>query len=476
MVYFLGAGLVVPASSIAYVAFTSAIILAVAVRCAARGNHVGYAKLALAVVFTASQPAAYFFLLLSVVLYRDRLILRRDRALRPIYLLVVYGLASYLINQAVEVNLLSYPFFLLSFFLPVIFFVLFRFEEIAAAREDVLEFFYLLLIAIALVMLVQTVVYWDASPDWRTGGTGHAHMAGILVAVGFVLALFKRLIGVAVSGRERFMLYAGLPLIFLADAKYVLALLLLSLVTMGAVWLFATKSRLLPVVLGGGAVVLILASWPRIMQKNLVLSVASIGEAALPVGDILDGFWLTPRGRILEETFELPKSDLRVFILGSGPGTFLSRAANSRAYDTMQKSVYDQVGGGREVESKLPGFIPPFTSWITRKYALDVVHWSTYDAATWQSGLVRWVSSLTSFFWEFGIMGFAILLFFYGRLLIAGIRCGTLQPSAAWVGYGLVTVALFMLGVSYFDLWMEMPQFAILHWAMLGLLSGGANA
>ncbi|MGH2396399.1 MAG: hypothetical protein ACRDFW_05305 [bacterium] len=474
LVYLVSGGLAIAPSGKIYLAGSCALILAFALWYANRGDDIGYAKVALAVAFTASQNAAYFFVLLTAVLYRNRAILVPVRSLRPIYLLVLYGLASYLVNQFVEPNLLSFPFFMLSFFLPVVCFGVFRLEQVVAARDEVLGFFQLLLIAVAVVMAVQSVLHWGESPDWRTGGTWHAHMAGILVGTGFLTALGRRaMLGAAgICPRERFMLYAGMPLLFLADAKYILVILVASVIGTGMVWLLRSRLRLIPIALSAGLLVLVVASWQRVLQTPVILSTAGVGEAVTSVEALFQGFWLTPRGQVLDATLSLPQTEPRVFLLGSGPGTFLSRAANSRAYDTMQKGVYDQLGGELEVTSKLPKWIPPFTSWITRKYALDVIHWSTFEEQSWQSGLVRWVSSLNSFFWEFGLVGFLMLMFFYARLFVAGILGARGQPPA-WAGFALACFVPFVVGIAYFDLWLETPQFAILHWAMLGLLSAG---
>jgi hypothetical protein len=467
------AGLFLPASSFVYRLTTLVLLVGFALRCYIRADHVGYAKVALASSLVASQMLSYAFIVLTVALYRDR-VLQPWPELRPIRLLAVFGLGSALVNQLVEVNVLAYPFFVLSFFLPIVFFSLFRGADVTSAAEEILGFLFTLLVCVGIVIGLQTMAHWGESPDWRTGGTAHAHMAGILLAFGFAVSFARRVRrGASRSLAERIVLYGALPLIFLADAKYVLAILAASLLVIVGLWFGATKSRTAAALSVLVTMFLIGAFWERMMRVPLILSAAHLGEAAVPLGAALEGFWLTPRGRVLEATLALPKAEPLVFAVGSGPGTFLSRAANSRAYDTMQKLVHDQVGGQREVRSKLPGFIPPFTSWVMRKYALDVIHWSTFEQAPWQSGLVRWVSSLTSLFWEFGLVGFVILLTFYGGRVARGLRVGIESgPRGSWGGFALAGLALFALGVAYFDVWLETPQFAVLQWGMLGLLSG----
>lgn len=480
LLYFLAAGLWIPSSSVFYRLITCAAVLVAAIRTAGRGNFLGYAKLAVFVAFTASQQVGYFFIVLTVLLLRERLLLQRVPGLRPIYLLLAYGFASYVVNQLVEVNLLSFPFFVLSFFLPAVFFGLFYGRGAAGLHDEILRFFFRLCVVIAIVMGVQRAIHWSESPDWASGGTYSAHLAAILLAVGFLVALPHRLGRLAgaprLSAPARVVLYSAIPLLFLADAKYVLALLVGCTAVVAFAWVMATQNKTIPLLAVVTGSVVLIGQRDKILQVRIILSPIGVQDASATLEGILEGFWLTPRGKVTEATLELPRTEPRVFLIGSGPGTFLSRAANSRAYDTMQKSEYDLVGGQREVASKLPGFIPPFTSWVMRRYALEVVHWSTYEAQTWQTGLMRWVSSLTSFLWEFGLLGFGILMYFYLRLFRNGLRVGVARRQASYLGYALASVSLLLVGLAYFDLWMEMPQFAILHWGFLGLLSGATEA
>jgi hypothetical protein len=476
VLYFLAAGLFVPGSSLLYRVGSCGAILLIAVPLFLRRDVVSYAKLCLVVACTSSEQVGFFFVLLTLVLFREQLIVARAHGLKPIRLLVAVGLVSYLLNQFVEINVLSYPLFVLSFFLPILFYPLFYRAADSAIGGDVLTFFFKILSILTIVVLVQTAVYWGQSPDLRSGGTLQAHMVAILLASGFIIALSRYLLDprskVHRSAAERLVLFTGLPLVFVVDAKYVLVLVVAAVVTVGIVWLTLRPRRLLPLGLAvGGTVGAAVALHHRVMDVRIVLSATEFGEATTTLGSLVDGFWITSRGQVLSATIELPYREPLVFFGGSGPGTFLSRAANSRAYDVMQKSEFDPVGGEREVRSKLPAVIPPFTSWITKKYALDVIHWSTFEERIWQSGWVRWTSSLTSFMWEFGIIGFALFLAFYGVLIKDGLELRGVSGEKTWSGLALAGLALFLLGVSYFDLWLEVPQFGILHWGLLAFLA-----
>ena len=128
----------------------------------------------------------------------------------------------------------------------------------------------------------------------------------------------------------------------------------------------------------------------------------------------------TVRGRILTEALNMPKDDIKIFLIGSGPGTFLSRAANSRAYNVMDKTVtvasgYEQI----EVESNLPSFIPPFTPAAMAKYASFIFNIPT---STYLGTFSDWRSSLMSLYFEFGIIGFIIFASFFIALIKIGIR------------------------------------------------------
>src|SRR6266576_192396 len=476
LAYFLASGVFVAGSSLLYRVGSCATILAIALALFVKRDTVGYAKLSIVVACTASQQIGFFFVLLTLLLFREQFILARVPGLKPIRALAALGLGSYLLNQFVELNILSYPLFLLSFFLPIAFYELFHQAAGSQGGTGVLKFFFQVLTILMAVVLVQATLHRNESADWRTGGTLHAHMVGILICVGFILALSRHFWSRArrsdVTLAERIVLLSGLPVVFIVDAKYILVVMLIALAAVVVIYLTFRPRRLFPL---GAAVALLFTSVivgrQRLLDVPLVLSSSGFGEVTTTPRTLLDGFWITPRGQILSATLYLFREEPQVFLIGSGPGTFLSRASNSRAYDTMQKNEFDQVGGGnREVTSKLPVIIPPLTSWITKKYALDVIHWSTFEELPWQSGLARWPSSVTSVVWEFGIFGAGLLFLFYARLVAKGLGPRLGVNGTRWAGVALAILALFLMLVAYFDLWLEVPQFALLHWGVLGFL------
>lgn len=76
--------------------------------------------------------------------------------------------------------------------------------------------FYLKIITTMLVIIfAQTILLWNLHPDFRDGGTNHAHMAGIYLSIGILLICYKYFQIKKISVYETTLIFAALIAMFL---------------------------------------------------------------------------------------------------------------------------------------------------------------------------------------------------------------------------------------------------------------------
>jgi hypothetical protein len=422
-----------------------------------------YLMLALFVPFTIDFHLHHAFILLTLVLFAGKSFLPFNSALKPVYVLFIWGAISFLVNQFVEFNPLSFPLFTATFFLPFVFLGLFQRYAAGRIGAKLLDFYHALLLIMVLVIGLQVVFLWHLHPDMRTGGTRMTTHAAMLLGIAFLGLLFKKRAGPGFfsgyGGKEKALLILTLPVLFIIDAKYVLVFLLFS-AFVSAVFFGLNSRRVRAAVLLFTAA--LAALWFVFTDGLLPLSELAVRTKRYNLVGVSRQFSTSAKARLIRSAAALPANDPLVFFIGSGPGTFLSRAASSRT-PARRGRAYGSYGWQRKfAESYLPGFILPYESWIRKKY--------------WQDGLVdpqlgslyNWNSSLFNMVFETGIVGVLLFAWFFLKLarravLARGGETGVFSRLA------VIALALFLFLMSLNELWYEQPTFQIAAFALIGL-------
>ena len=160
---------------------------------------------------------------------------------------------------------------------------------------------------------------------------------------------------------------------------------------------------------------------------------------------------------------DIPES-FNTWLTGTGPGTVGSRAANSRAYD----SLYKLQG------SRLPSFVPPFTSAPAREYFVDLYQ-KDFATRWWMSvTLAAPFSSLISMYVELGLLGVGLFVGFMWMLQLYFVRIVSYdsEPFFRALGISLYLGTLTILIGAFFDTYLERPLIMGPYWIFAGLVVG----
>tara|TARA_R110002050_G_scaffold300685_1_gene471525 strand:- start:1065 stop:2513 length:1449 start_codon:yes stop_codon:yes gene_type:complete len=416
-----------------------------------------FLKLAIIIVFLGHNANQYFFILLTVLLFNSKLLISYKSSFKYILLMFFWGFLSYIGNQLNEINLLSLPFFIASFFLPIAFFVVSHKYVNEKMREQLISFYLRIVLILCFSALIQFAIK-GSTVDGLTGGTTSAHTLGFHSGVAFLIIASKVLKIFSLKKipfLEVILLVLVLPVMYLSDSKYLMGNMVLALGL--AYMIYHTHNILKPLIITVITLLVILGTSVLKVDK-LKFSVKSDVNIAYVSLRFVD----SAKFQLLLQTIALPKTDPLVFFFGSGPGTFLSRSANSRAYDTMEKKV--NVGGGTsvQVDSKLPSFIEAKTTWVTHKYA------TRYFYTLWQGTLFDYRSSLISLFWEYGIVGFSLFIAFFASIISFLHKASKKIKGLSAPNLFLQSFILYYFVNSLLAYYFEYPETQIVFWLFIG--------
>lgn len=307
--------------------------------------------------------------------------------------------------------------------------------------------------------LLRTLAGAD-SLDMTYGTTPSAHHLGALL-LGVILFLLAR--GAAERRRPPLLLLGALIYAFImTDSKHlVLAALIPGVVFAGRVLVpvLSIRARRLLMTLSLAAVVIGIAAAgatvARVVVAGLWKPYASLAE-------------LNPKVQLVRRTgLLLGEGGLTTWI-GFGPGSYATRAATIRASDVLYKEG-----------DQLPSFIPPHTGAAYRSVAYDLYTSEFVDAIRYQSGvLTSPFSSIVGIVAEFGVLGTALVAWFFALLSLAGWRVwrGGESPSIRAAGAVTGFAIPFLLLAGLFDSYLEQPSVTapITLVALMALLSPAA--
>lgn len=371
-----------------------------------------------AIIFSIFLPGyifQYVAIFFSILIFKKQLLTKLTNENKIIKYIFAWGVISYVINQSIELNLLSLPFFVLSFFLPMLFFSLF--VNVGKKYKQELMKYIKLITVISFSMAIIQYFLLGLRVDHVTGGLKSAHMLGFVACALFLFAI-NQLLLVRLKKLDLLdiiILLLSLPVAYISDSKY---LIVFMFITLAITFVFLGINLWLRVgVIFVTISVMMLSSFQALIPERLNLSDKDSGANAVSTEKAIQLISISASGQLWAKTLNLYSLEPWVFYIGSGPGTVLSRAANSRAFDTMKKvnDVYGVNTNVEQVESKLPSFIPAKTSWVTKKHIKNLFQ------VDWNGSLYDYRSSIVSYIWEFGIIGI-ILISLYIYLMYGRVR------------------------------------------------------
>jgi len=184
-----------------------------------------------------------------------------------------------------------------------------------------------------------------------------------------------------------------------------------------------------------------------------------LNDVNFTVEKIYKKFSESPKAELLTNAVSLPKTDPLVFLIGSGPGAFLSRAASSTTVLEKKRALMTPTGDKILVDSKLPDFLPLKTSWIKLKYGK-----SFFDDNDTISALYNNKSSIINIYYEFGILGLCLFIGFFIYLNIKYFKARLIDDKSSFF-----CITLFIFLLSMIEFWFEQPTVQILSYSVLGM-------
>ena len=407
------------------------------------------------------------FLFLTVFIIRSaggrRLWLNQPAIL--LMLIILYALILFLINIPVFVSIPGLVFWLMTFGGPV--FCYFYFLQFEYRGEDVRKIVDYLVRIIRLqfwVIFIQALFDRSWVPgDWAGGTMNDAHDSGVYVS----LYLLSLVLPALLEPKKRipwfsFQFWGHLLIAFaftiITDSKTLNALLLIALALL---FLFMFCMRMIYAIrniskskMVFGLIMVIAGAWiiPQLAQSYIRIV---LQDEKANLGEMLYSYMLDPnsqfnqKAKLYDRAFvQMRKDEPLLWWIGTGPGTFASRASNTLAYDVMYKE-----------DQKIPEFIPAISSPWTRRYMADLMTKEVADRVKFVSALLSFpFSGIVSMKFELGWLGLvlylACILIQVVLLIHAGNRHEDTVRNWIWIWAVLWLLFPFMM---FFDNYQEQP-------------------
>ena len=389
----------------------------------------------------------------------------RDNTKKLIYILFFYGIAVTLIVQFHEHNYLAYPLFMITYFSS--FSVLFisaklSYNEIAEIMETLVN----LSIAVLIVGLYQNLILSVLGGDRLTGGTVYSHHLALILSF---LLLNSFIESIKITKFTTLKYYIIIPistfLMIVSDSKaHIISIFLgLNLYATAKLWYSISFTKNIRNI---GLFFLItpcLLFFSFIASKNISIS----SDVNTSVYNLVSEHIVSDqriRTWLIKDWWNLQRETPLLNFFGRGPGTFLSKACNSRAYNILDKYEFNIATGEKnKVKSKLPAFIPPFASSDFSRYVYPKIISMIGDDITWSS-------SLLAFLWEFGLIGSIILL----RMFWSGFKGSILlsfseDVLARRVGFFSAIFTVSFMANAYYRGFLELPYNTLILYMFWGM-------
>lgn len=463
-VLFMGSGLVkIPVGSALFYVIKFGIIIGVLgigvwTWYKAKTNHqppTAYLQLALFVPFTNNFQLFYAFIFLTIILFNKKLLLPWNSPLKPIYLLFIWGFISYVINQFIEFNPLSFPYFVVTFFLPMIFISLFYQFTTKENWNSIISFYINMLIPMIIIIYVQTFVWWQLHPDFRNGGVNETHTAAVYLSIGILLSIYRVII--FKKAELKIILFCAITIIamYFIDAKYIFFFMLGSILP--AMIYFFRKHKAFNY--GITILISIIVIWLTLFEGRLFHSVLAFKGQNYKVSDLIQNYPNSDKFKLLINYYLMFKEHPINGIIGTGPGTFLSQASLLNSVEHLELSN-NKIKSKKTIEINLLKSIGlRITSWCRLEYGSGAYYFMNKHAG---STFTDWKSSIINILFELGIIGLVLILFLLFRAY------GTTFLLNDYMK--LLPFFIFFALMLLFDLWAEYPRYRIIQDAIFGFI------
>lgn len=415
-------------------------------------------------------------LILSAFLFLFLFLLKSDsvnrmRLNKPAVLLLIiifYALFLFLINIPIFVSVPGLVFWLMTFGGPVFcFFYLQQFNYTTEDTQQIVNFLIRIIRLQFWIIVAQALINRTLTPgDWAGGTMNNAHDSGIYISLyclSLVLPIIlepgKRIPWLSFSFWGHLLI--ALAFTILTDSKTLNALLLLALSLLFIFMLFThlfyaykhiSKRKIVLNIL-----ILLLSAWvlPQAIQSYLR---QTLMDDTIQLDEMLYSYMLDPnapfnqKAKLYNRAFvEMQKEDPWLWWIGTGPGTFASKASNTLAYDVMYKE-----------NQKIPEFIPAISSPWTKRYMSDLMTKEFTEQIQFISALLSLpTSGIVSLKFELGWPG--LLLYFTCIFIqvVLLIHAGNKHDSKIrnWIWIWALFWLLFSL-MMFFDNYQEQPVIA----------------
>ncbi len=372
-------------------------------------DNTRYLQLALFIPFTIDYLLHFLFILLTVLLFRRRLLPPFSSPLKPIYLLLGWSFFSFAVNQFSEFNPLSLPFFLLTFFLPFTYFSLFFSQAESGGTGRLLNFFTWTVLLNNCLIVLQLLLLPDLHIDLYGGGTGKSHFAAALASLAFILSLLA-LAGkkpAQKKGRHLLILISTPLVFFFNDAKQFLVLISFFGLLICLLHLIRRPAWSLALL---GLLAAVFSYWIFFTPGKLPLSAHHANLEYFQLPKISAAFFASPKIRLVRLGAGRLAADPVKFIIGTGPGTFISKAANLKHYLAEGKNIRSFAG--------LWAGLPWLDAWLEPVYTRQQLQYQELlKVEAYRTGnLFSSKSTLLAVWHETGLIGLLLLLYFFLNL------------------------------------------------------------
>lgn len=384
-------------------------------------------------------------------------------------LIILYSLFLFVLNAWHFVSFSGLIFWSMTFLGPFILLLYFsQFRLTHSASENLFNFFKRCVTIQFPILILQALNMKTLIPgDWAGGSMLDAHNCGVFIGLYCFTLILPKITGKAptpgwLSWSLLKKIIPALFFLLLTDAKtvylvqalgFLLFLLLILAKSLKHKYAYLPKIKIARYATLGLSALMLLP----ILGQAYVRFAMNNPEADLYeiVGNyLLDDFHAFGEDHISNQkavlynrVFSVMKSDDEwLWWIGTGPGTFGSRAANTLAYDVLYKE-----------SQKIPPIIPPVSSPWTKKYLGDLMTKELVEIVLFRSAvLASPVSGIVALKAELGWLGLFLFLFFVIAIasrLIPGKGNPTQQFSSQLAGIFWLMIPLLMV----FDNYQEKP-------------------
>jgi len=417
----------------------------------------------------------YPLMLIPAIIYPFLILIRKYHKFKTPALLalffLLYACLLYFVVLVDSFNLLSFPFWLMSFGSGLLLFI--YYAQFNFTKKDLLNifnFFIKLTIVQFILVVLQLLRYRDFTPgDWGIGSLNDANKVGfylLILLVYFLGPLWTKFL----PYRNRSLSFRRVikcilwiiilfPFIVLCAAKTLYGILFISIIIFFfglSIWSIF-RNRLVinkdykALIVGGLISIVFLALFPVIF--NFYGSYLSRPEFTLrsTIEQYTNYEESNQKYQLYKRVFKdfYINEGILIYSLGTGPGTFDSRASNSRAYDILYKKE----------DVLVPKLLLPYSSIYTKKYLADLYTRDIYMTQKYRSSLLSIpFAGIASLKAELGVIGLIFFLLICWSSIYLLSKYLIFNKREPLIGFILSVWWIFLPFAMVFDNFQEKPQ------------------